>query len=575
MRRIILLSLGLLILFSLQPDIQASDEKEHPDITPLIEALKYPDENFRVAVVRALSNAGEDALPVLIPLIVDEYNKVQFAAIRSVGRFQRKAEAAHDNLVEALGDDDIYVRLHAASTLSQVGPYGKEAVPTLIECLENEDSWQGMAIDILGDIGSEASDALPYLVEITRLVDTNPALASHAVYAIGYIGQDAEELEEYILPFLRSDRYDNTRAAINALRRLGSKSPVFVNFLIEELVDNNGYSSYYLQILGDIGPPAADAIPVIKAIFEDSNADSWLQYKAIETLARIGTGREIADILMHYADDYPRPVRCMAIKSLGKLRPTPDGLVDTLMDMLPKEPDREIRKSICIALGDIGPEAKEVVPILMENVLPKLRGSHPGMWAVEALGNIGPDAEDATPILIESLEYTYRYALVYSDNWHQDFIETVFVLGDIGPGAIDALPILREYLDSDHLRWHPAIHYAIAGINGDVANAVPHLIAIIEDEEKGGCNGSVMEVISRLGPLAADAVDILVGELWGMHPMYRRLLVETLGAIGPAAAPALDDLRIIARVYPDDAIDKRNIYRDKTLDAIAKIEGRW
>lgn len=574
MRRIILLTLGLLILLSAYPGNSATEE-EHPDITPLIEALKYPDQEFRYWVVRTLAKAGEVSIPVLTDLVLDENNNVQKTAIRCLRKFGVKADPAHDNLVKALSDDDLSIRLQAASALSRIGPYAKEAVPTLIECLSSEDGLIMMeAVEILGDIGPEAADALPYILEKASYnLDGNRVLTVPAVYAVSYIGQDAEGLEDYIIPLLKSERSGDDYVAVQALKRLRSKAPGFIEFLISVLDGQNNYSlNKVLEILGDIGPPAAEAIPSIRAIIEERDQEAYKRCQGIETLPKIGAGQEVMDILMIYVDDTELVIRLNAIWALGKIRPTPEGLVDTLMGMLTNEDEFRVRDAICTALGDIGLRPKDVIPLLIEAVRPRWFGGPPGMWAVEALATFGPDAKDATPVLVETLDYMIGYQQ-YGDKYWKEIIDTIYALGDIGPAAKEALPKLYELLENGRQSRRPALYYAIACIEGDAADAIPNLITFVEAE--GTYYHSVLRVIGKLGPKASCFVDDIVAEFWEINPMHHQQLAEVLGNIGPAAAPAIDNLRIIARTYPEKRLDDYYPLRDTVLDAIAKIEGRW
>lgn len=65
-----------------------------------------------------------------------------------------------------------------------------------------------------------------------------------------------------------------------------------------------------------------------------------------------------------------------------------------------KGPDVEVRRAAARALGDIGPEAKEAVPELIE----ALNDEDMDLIAVWALGRIGPAAVAAVPAIRRWLE---------------------------------------------------------------------------------------------------------------------------------------------------------------------------
>src|SRR5581483_7149648 len=83
-----------------------------------------------------------------------------------------------------------------------------------------------------------------------------------------------------------------------------------------------------------------------------------------------------------------------------------------------------------------GPAAASAVPDLIPFL--KVRGEFETSSAVEALGEIGPAAREAVPLLIDS---------VVSEK--VDFTEVARVIGCIGPNASNALPFLEQRLRSE------------------------------------------------------------------------------------------------------------------------------
>src|ERR1019366_2860373 len=71
------------------------------------------------------------------------------------------------NLVRNLKDPDVAVRQAAARALGNYGAVAKDAVPALIECL-NDDALVDMAAWSLGEIGPDARDAVPQLIVLAR-----------------------------------------------------------------------------------------------------------------------------------------------------------------------------------------------------------------------------------------------------------------------------------------------------------------------------------------------------------------------------------------------------------------------
>jgi HEAT repeat protein len=118
-------------------------------------------------------------------------------------------------LVEQLKSPDCAIRVNALCALARLGPDSKEAVPALIQALEEDKDWvvRVAAITALGEIGDDAKEAVPVLIEA---LDKEDVCASAAI-ALGRIGPAA-------------------RAALEALARVGKTKSGFVRWCAEEAV---------------------------------------------------------------------------------------------------------------------------------------------------------------------------------------------------------------------------------------------------------------------------------------------------------------------------------------------------
>lgn len=130
---------------------------------------------------------------------------------------------------------------------------------------------------------------------------------------------------------------------------------------------------------------------------------------------------------------------------------------------------RWVRISAAVALGQIGPEAKEAVPSLIK----ALDDSDPGMRyrAAEALGKIGSEAKEAVPALLKAL----------GDNEPEVCMVANSAIAKIVPEVKEAAPALIKALgDSDIRVRHGAIN-ALGKIGSSAESVVPALIAVLSD----------------------------------------------------------------------------------------------
>lgn len=131
--------------------------------------------------------------------------------------------------------------------------------------------------------------------------------------------------------------------------------------------------------------------------------------------------------------------------------------------------ERWVRISAAVALGQIGPEAKEAVPSLAKG----LNDTDPGMRyrAAEALGKIGSEAKEAIHALLKTL----------GDNEPEIRMVADSAIAKIVPKVKEAASALIKALgDSDIRVRHGAIN-ALGKIGAPSESVVPALIAVLSD----------------------------------------------------------------------------------------------
>jgi HEAT repeat protein len=183
-----------------------------PDLVPiLISLLKDPDRDVRARVLTALANFGGQAQRLLPLLRValkeaalrDDDESVRRQAVQALLQVGPQPATEVAGLIDALQDELEVVRFHAAMTLGGLGHAAQPAVPTLIHtALWDEDPavrvaaavalWKidrkvplvvhalaqaladdnelicWIAADCLGQMGPEASEAVPALRQALR-----------------------------------------------------------------------------------------------------------------------------------------------------------------------------------------------------------------------------------------------------------------------------------------------------------------------------------------------------------------------------------------------------------------------
>ena len=213
--------------------MRGTDGSTSPTATSLDElrrALDAEAEAERLRTVYALAARGEEAMPILLNALCSEAkvrletnlanahtNPSQLDAVFALSAVGRPAVP---HMVELLDEKDWWLRAAAADVLGDLGTTASDTVPHLTRVLDDEAEWvRRNAVEALGNIGPAAAEAVPALSR--RLQDSESWIRHNAALALAKIGPTATEA----VPALRKniddeDRYARANAAM-ALERIG------------------------------------------------------------------------------------------------------------------------------------------------------------------------------------------------------------------------------------------------------------------------------------------------------------------------------------------------------------------
>ena len=202
--------------------------------------LSDPHRKVEQRAGAGLIRLGASGVPALRAKITDP--ALRLKVIEVLGALGTSAKPALADLIAAVGDADEEVRGDAAVAIAAIGAEAAEAVPSLQKVVTDASLPAGVryaAVYALGRIGPSASAAEPALRELVGSDDE--LMATVAVWAALKIKPDDQELRELAVPRLR-----------RALR--GDREMVRLEAAVA---------------LGDIGAPAASAVPILELVAED------------------------------------------------------------------------------------------------------------------------------------------------------------------------------------------------------------------------------------------------------------------------------------------------------------------
>jgi HEAT repeat protein len=288
------------------------DSGDKSTIPVLIQALRDDDWNVREAAARALGKlkAAGAVVGLLEALrwgrpgpFAGGGSAVFIAAIREIGAL------AVPVLIDALGDEDVRMRLYVVDLLRELGE--AEAVIALAGALRDPEwrvRWK--AADALGRMGSPA--AVPDLVAM--LTDNAKDVQIASAWALGKIKN--ESAVPALIKLLRDREWRVRWAAAEALWEIGDVS---ISALIDTLRDPDEYvRRVAIRALAEIGE---SAIPDLIRTLGDKNWD--VRWSAAAALQEIGDGAVPALVSMLKADDWQTAwAAAETLKRIG----TPDAM---------------------------------------------------------------------------------------------------------------------------------------------------------------------------------------------------------------------------------------------------------
>jgi HEAT repeat protein len=124
-------------------------------------------------------------------------------------------------------------------------------------------------------------------------------------------------------------------------------------------------------------------------------------------------------------------------------------------------------------------------------------------------------------------------------------------LGTLGRHALEARHLIENLIETEEFSPKPEAAYALWLITGEKEKTLEVLMKYIDSPTY---DFRVLPVLEAMGPEAAGVADELAKRLGDDDQGIRLLAVKALGAIGPAAAPHLDALKIRRTDSEDDVV---------------------
>lgn len=416
----------------------------------VVRSSRDPDVQVRLLCCRILGHLAttgdEAAAEALLAATRDPDPTVRHAAFAHLvsigGPGADGGSGLKDRVLRSLGaaldDPDPGVRQSAAWALATLGPRARPAIPDLERALNGPDkALRPPAANILLNLDPEAMRPRVIAALSKLLADTSIRLEHWRLVEVLVAAQGQDATAAMLNPLLRDPDYGVRSQAINDLLTQCPEAASLRSTMIEGLACPYG------------GLRDTAALYLLRR-------EPGLAAKAIETLAELMVDPMEGDSV---PDDLARQVRAQSRWALGPL-------AKSLVERLPRARTPEARLGAILALGEIGPEARCAVPVLLEQ-------SRSGdltiaTRAIEALVKIDPKAaEPRIPALLE-----------WTNPGHESRVRLTAMasLRDLGPAAKVAIPALLKLADEDDLEISAGAIEAVGYIDPWMGDAVKQAV---------------------------------------------------------------------------------------------------
>jgi HEAT repeat protein len=282
----------LLFLFVLSPEVRQGCVKLLGGLGPRgLSAVNWflDDSNphVRLAALEVLTDAGPDAVPILVEALSSDQPDYCIPRIQLLHRIGRSAKDAVPKLVEIVEHSrDELVRERAVEALAVVGNDSPLSLQAIMRSLDDSSAAvRGAAAESLGRIGAGAHGSIQELAT-TLSKEKDAEVRTKIVVALGSIGHSAGSMKA-LMAALQDPAVDVRAEAAESIGSFGMKAKDAVLPLANGLKDPHPRVRHEsAEALGKIGPDARAAIPFLRKALLD--ADERVAGEARAALDRIG-----------------------------------------------------------------------------------------------------------------------------------------------------------------------------------------------------------------------------------------------------------------------------------------------
>jgi HEAT repeat protein len=378
----------------------------------------------------------------------------------------------------------------------------------------------GAAI-MLGEMGLDAREAIPALID--ALDDADPNVRSDAACALIEIAPDDDRVMGVLIRKLFQDKESwILRNVAHRFYEIDSSNEAAIPLILKTLIEGSDVSAraYAASALGNFAASNGPAATSLTNALAD--ADPYVRVGAAESLQRMNG--PIRNTPPRWKGEVPAALDDIQIQgpALAELYPELNGALPSLLRDL-NATNNWTRVKAADAIWKITHRKELIVPVLAQVA----KGGDAWKVASLMLASLGEQSKTAVPRMAKELAGQLASSVPAGDTVEGD----IHILARFGPAAQEAAPVLQTALTNEYVSVHLSAARALWRIDAEPKEVLPLLVKWLQT---GGAytKAHAAEILAEMGPAAKEALPALRALLDDKSENVRRAAAEAVEKIG-------------------------------------------